>query len=208
MKRFLTALVLIFAAASALAAKTWDAAADFPGGQWSYGWRMPNTDTFYPMQLRRDGTCGGGKLSGLQCYSKWANAAWPLPQIGINTTGATINYSTGISHMIIPVAALNMRPDIDGGMPVLRWTAPDDATYIVHGSAQVIDHSTLGAVVHITGLKSKRLDAVFGDAYQFMLRREMLRGDTIDFAVEAVEAVNGDYFFASTELRVSVLKVD
>lgn len=104
--------------------------------------------------------------------------------------------------MVIPVQTLNMRPDVDGGMPVLRWTAPTDGEYIILGSAQVIDYATQGAVVHITGLQDKALSAVFGDAKSFTAKRKLKAGDSIDFAVEAV----GDYFYASTELRVSVLR--
>lgn len=202
-KRLITALAIVFAA-PAYADRAWDAAADFHSEPWSYGWRMPGTTGFAPMEPRPEGTCGGGKLGGLSCYSKWGQAVWPLPQIGINATGSTINYSTGLSHMIIPVATVNMRPDRDGGMPVLRWTAPADGDYTVIGSAQVIDHATNGVVLHVTGLEEKRLAARFGAARSFNIRRSLRAGESIDFAVEAI----GYYFSASTELRVSVLKAD
>lgn len=193
-------LALAFSAASR-AQNAWDNAGDFslasnPNGAWSYGWQMP--DGNFNLMTFTKVDCGS---IGLSCWKRF-EGDWDLPKVEINTTGAPLEFSSGV----IPVNVLNLHPNATGERSVVMWTAPVDGSYAITGQFQAADRTPTGVqvIVNVNGVEvlSKPLKK-FGQAVQFNLHPVLSAGQAVSFAVDPA----GNFANDSTVLRVGVLRL-
>ena len=188
-------LGMIGAGAQTTHAQTYNAVSEFAltqggtTGVWSYGYseygrfdaRVVN-DTFYPFSTpASDPACGS---SFTQWTSPEVEAGVPL--LGRFASASTV-YCNGFNY---PPDVLVVHPgyhSIASRRPVLRWTAPAAATYLVQGAFEKVDPR---ATTDLKILKNTTEPALFtgtihnGNYQQaFSFTVDGAQGDTIDFSI-------------------------
>lgn len=198
--RALSLAGLTLAFAPAIAAPTWDAAADFSGsassgiaGAWSYG-------SF--------GSSIHGPFLAFDAFTDYSGyAAWSYGDrsVQIGRAGAA-NFASG--SVIVPARALNASPGPGGQYAVLRFTAPAAGSYAIDAGFWGNDFAGPTTTdVHVLA----RGASVFDGAVQSYGRSNGLAwsdtlalsvGDTVDFAVGF--GANRTWNYDNTGLSASV----
>jgi hypothetical protein len=191
------------AAPAAQAQSAWDAVGDFQTysnleAPWSYRWR----DAAGQLRLMNYSNQNCSNTPGLACWNLQSDGNG-LPLIGQNTTGAPIDFPSGV----VPLSVLHMHPGPGGERPVLTYTVPFTGWYRVTGQFQMVDRTPTGVQVLVTHAGTTLLDkslTLFGDTATFNWKRRLYAGQEINFSVDAA----GDYANDSTMLKAAVLRLN
>jgi Protein of unknown function (DUF1566) len=184
---------------------SWDAVADFrldanPAGAWSYQWQAPRG---LVTLMEFQGTdCAA--VPGVSCWRQGESPGLEhLPMVGINTTGAPIQYGT----VVVPVDVLVLHPGDSSDRAVVTWTAPTDGTYLAAMELRLISAGPDGvfASVHADGLAltGKRV-TVGGLGARFQFIRTLRAGQTLSFVAAPLLTHARDL----TTLRATVKAVE
>jgi hypothetical protein len=189
---------------------TYNAVGDFstmsnPNGSWSYGWEATLGGPFTLNAVEDSETYQGIDLwEGPDNCGAEPNGHPALrPFVGVNHTGATLDYASGVSQ---PASMLVLHPSCTGKLSALRWTAPATGWFDVVGLFQGIDIRNTTTDVHVlqnstTSLLSGNING-FGNQAPFNFTRYLAAGETLDFVVGW--GFNGNYGADSTGLAVTI----
>jgi hypothetical protein len=186
----------------------YDAVGDFsttsnPTGPWSYGWKPTPGGAFTLSAVENSSIYQGIDLWEGTDY---CGVEALRPFVGLNHTGATLNYASGVSQ---PANMLVLHPSCTGKFSVLRWTAPTTGSFNIVGLFQGIDTRNTTTDVHVmqnsaTALLNASIDG-FGNQVAFNFSRLLSAGDTLDFVVGV--GSNGTFWNDSTGLAVTITPV-
>jgi hypothetical protein len=196
------------AASASCATATFDAVGDFsatsnPAGPWSYGWE-PSLGGVFTLDAAED----SGTYQGIDLWEGPDNCGVEAlrPFVGLNHTGATLNYASGVSQ---PADMLVLHPSCTGKFSVIRWTAPATGSFEVAGLFEGIDTRGPTTDVHVlqnstTSLVSVNINGFDAQA-PFNFTHYFAAGDTLDFVVG--RGSNGTFNEDSTGLSVTITAV-
>ena len=156
----------------------WDAGRDFsavqnPVGAWTYG-VAPTLGE--PISFDAATTIEG-------CIDSWSADTF-LPVIGRNRSGADCN----LFSWTWPAGMIGIHPDNSPKHGVIRFTAPETASYLVEGRFECIDYVVSGtvdvAILHnlANTLWSRNINVSFApEAFSFVI--QLAAGDSLDFTL-------------------------
>lgn len=170
--RGVLAAMLLATLASTAFATTWDAASDYsiannPNGVWSYGRKFGPSDSAFNLMTVR-----------------WGDAGWYMGNVGHG--GPSISGGEGLA----PEDRLPhlWAKDNSNGLPVLRWTSPQDGLFRIVGTfgpgdARGVNNRVYVAINDVIVL-SGTIDSP-PQAVPFDIAGSAMRaGDTVDFVTE------------------------
>jgi len=182
-----------------------------PSGAWSYGYGITGTSFTAYNDFRTP--CDAEAGSPTSCWQIAPGAANPVPLVGINNTGSTLDMFNGFSNVVLPTDVLWMHPGttVDS---IVRWTAPAAGNYDISGFFELLDDRPSGVIVRIyDNSTSEFVGALVGpgatppstpgekDPFSFPLF--LNANDVISFGVNN----SGDVRFDSTGLAATISAV-
>jgi hypothetical protein len=173
------------------AVKDWSAQSN-PNGTWSYGYVTSWGATFTLYEV------SGSNWPGI---SFWVRQLGVPPDVGHNDTKKQICGET----WCIPPKYLHFHPGPDGEISVLRWTAPDSATYTFRVRSEGLDWLAPSTIFYIVQNSQEVLLQAPVNSYKQAAKWNpkpirLTQGETIDFMV----AVGDHYYCDSTGVAVKI----
>ncbi|HIJ86238.1 MAG TPA: LamG domain-containing protein [Desulfuromonadales bacterium] len=203
----LVGALLFGGAAVVQAAQSFDLAKDFaikknPNGPWSYGYSATRGSAFKLFNTTFDQMIYGGHM-----------IAWQLPYGDPTFAGAEQPIVKALEaidqhwSVFTPTGTVTMHPGPAGDNSVIRWTAPETATYKIDGAFTGRDiNGTTTDVAVLSGNVQIFSENVFGfnNPYPFTATMPVHKGQTVDFTVGY--GGNG-YICDSTGIAATITKI-
>jgi hypothetical protein len=165
-----------------------------PSGAWTYGFTPTRGGAFTAYSFT-------GQIAGMPAWFRTSPASGTtFPLLTFNNAGAPVVVSGNVTT---PANTFLLHPGSAGENSVLRWTAPNDGTFLVQGRFFGLDSTTtdVAVLLNSSAMVLSGNISIRNAGVPFTFVKTLKAGDKLDFSVGFG---NGNFNSDSTGLTLSI----